>query len=98
MIWAAAAPQAGLSLGERLRLSFNALLFVCIGLAATSGLRRSAGIIDDPGVSLLHRDRSLGRLFSNCAKAAQDVMSALPFFVLLVALQIISPHEFLTSV
>jgi hypothetical protein len=95
--WAAAAPQAALSLGERLRLSFNALLFVCIALAATSGLRRSAGIIEDRELSLAWRDRSVARLLSNCAHAAQDLLPAAPIFVFLCALHIISPLELLAS-
>jgi hypothetical protein len=95
--WAAAAPQAGLSLGERLRLSFNALLFVCLGLAATSGLRRSAGILDDADVQFSRRNRFAARLLSICAKSAQDIIPALPFFLLLAALQIISPIELITS-
>ena len=95
--WAAAAPQAGLSLGERLRLSFNALLFVCLGLAATSGLRRSAGLIDDPDVHFSPRNRFAARLLSTGAKSAQDIFPALPFFFLFAALQIISPVELLAS-
>ncbi|HUS34079.1 MAG TPA: hypothetical protein VM680_01885 [Verrucomicrobiae bacterium] len=95
--WAAAAPQAALSLGERLRLSFNALLFVCVALAATSGLRRSAGIIEDREVSLAWRDRSLSRLLSNSIHAAQDLLPAIPFFILLCALHVISPLELFTS-
>jgi hypothetical protein len=95
--WAAAAPQAALSLGERLRLSFGALLFVCVVLAATSGLRRSAGIIDDRELSLGWRDRSLARLISNCTHAAQDLLAATPIFIFLCALHVISPLELLAS-
>jgi hypothetical protein len=96
--WAAAAPQAGLSLGERLRLSFQALLFVCLGLAATSSVRRSAGIIEDRQVSMARRDRSLARLLSNSIHAAQDLLPAAPIFIFLCALHIISPLELLASV
>ena len=95
--WAAAAPQAGLSLGERLRLSFNALLFVCLGLAATSGLRRSAGLLDDTDVQFSRRSRFAARLLSTCTKSAQDLIPALPFFFLFAALQIISPIELVVS-
>jgi hypothetical protein len=96
--WAAAAPQAALSLGERLRLSFNALLCVCVALAATSGLRRAAGIIDDREISISCHDRSLARLLSNFARSAQDLLPAVPFFILLCALQVISPAELIRSI
>ena len=95
--WAAAAPQAGLSLGERLRLSFDALLFVCLALAATSGLRRSAGILDDTDVQFSRRNRLAARILSTAAKSAQDLIPALPFFFLLAAFQIISPVELVSS-
>lgn len=96
--WAAAAPQASLSLGERLRLSFHALLFVCLGLAATSSLRHSAGLIEDREVSIARRDRSLARLISNFIHAAQVILPATPIFIFLGALHIISPSELVASV
>lgn len=96
--WAAAAPQASLGLCERLRMGFDALLFICVALAATSGLRRSAGIIDDPEVSISRKERALARLASAFARAAQDVIPALPVFTLLCALQVISPAEFFGAV
>jgi hypothetical protein len=91
--WAAVAPQGSLSLGERLRLSFSALAVVWVGLAATSGLRRQSAIIADRDLHLNYGERALARMLSNCANSIPEMLVALPFFIFLAALQVISPNE-----
>src|SRR2546423_1952023 len=63
--WAAVAPQASLSMGERLRLSFHALTILCLILAATSALRHQTSIINDDALNLNWQSRALTRTFSN---------------------------------
>jgi hypothetical protein len=95
--WAAAAPQAGLSLGERLHLSFNALVGFCAIIAATSALRHQFAIIHDPGLNLGRKSRHLADLISNIFAAMHDLIAALPFFLFLLAVQVISPTELLIA-
>jgi hypothetical protein len=91
--WAAVAPQAGLSLGERLRLSFDALVGLCAIIGATSALRQQFAIICDPSVNLRRRDRWLATFTSNVAAAGQNLIPAIPLFLFLLALEAISPFE-----
>jgi hypothetical protein len=91
--WAAVAPQAGLSLGERLHLSFNALVGFCSIIAATSTLRRQFVILDDPGLNLGWRSRRLADLVSNIFASSHDLIPVLPFFLFLAAVQVVSPSE-----
>ena len=96
--WAAVAPQAGLSLGERLHLSFNALVGFCVILAATSALRHQCAIISDPVLNLPWKSRRLADLVSNLSASAHDLIPALPFFLFLLAVQVISPAEFFLAI
>lgn len=95
--WAAAAPQAGLSLGQRLRLSFDALVGLCAIVGATSALRHQFAIINDPCLNLRGRSRWLANFGSNIAAAAQSLIPAIPFFLFLLALQVIAPVELLAA-
>jgi hypothetical protein len=96
--WAAVAPQAGLSLGERLRLSFNALVGLCAIIAATSTLRRQFAIINDPSLNLRWRSRRMAEFVSHAVTALQDLIPAIPFFIFLAALQVISTGELIIAV
>ena len=96
--WAATAPQAGLSLGQRLRLSFDALVGLCAMIGATSALRHQFTILDDPCLNLRRRYRWLANFASNAAAAAQSLIPAIPFFLFLLALQVISPLDLLAAV
>jgi hypothetical protein len=95
--WAAAAPQAGLSLGERLHLSFSALAGFCAIIAATSALRHQFAIINDPSLILGWKSRRLADLLTNIFATAHDLIPSLPFFVFLLALEVISPTELLMA-
>ena len=91
--WAAAAPQAGLSLGQRLRLSFDALGGLCFIVAATSTLGHQFAIIDDPSLNLGAKYRWLANFASNVAATAQSLIPAIPLFLFLLALEVVSPLE-----
>jgi hypothetical protein len=92
-VWAAVAPQGALSLGERLRLSFDAITIGCFFLATTTGLRRQAPILEDGNLGLHRGERGLARWFSNGAQLFQELAAVIPFFILLTALQVVSPAE-----
>jgi hypothetical protein len=92
-VWAAVAPQGALSLGERLRLSFDAITMGCFFLAATAGLRRQAPILQDGNLGLHRGGIGLARWFSNATQVFQELAPAIPFFILLAALQVVSPAE-----
>ena len=95
--WAGAAPQAGLSLGERLHLSFRALVGFCVILAATSSLRHQFTIIRDPALNLQWRSRRVADFISNLFASGQDLIPVLPFFVFMAAVQVVSPSELLLA-
>jgi hypothetical protein len=97
-IWAAVAPQGALSLGERLRFSFEALAVVCLMLAASSGLRRRICIPREVDGQMDGFSRALANGFANLIASVEEVLPAVPFFVLLAALQAISMGEFLEVV
>ena len=95
-VWAAVAPQGALSLGERLRLSFEAIKMGSFFLAGTAGLRREAPILEDGNLGLQRGGRGLARWFLNGAQVFQELGPVIPFFVLLTALQVVSPAELIT--
>ena len=96
-VWAAAAPQASLSLGERLHLSFNALVAFCAIIAATSAIRHQFAIIHDPALNLGWKSRRLADLSSKIFATTHDLIPALPFFLFLLAVQVVSPTELLLA-
>src|SRR5204862_4986634 len=64
-------------------------------LAATSALRHQTAILDDRALNMNWGTRTLIRIFSNAFASAHDLAPAIPFFLFLTALQVISPIELL---
>ena len=92
-IWAAVAPQGSLSLGERLRFGCDALTVVCLIVAGTSGLRGEYGIPAEVDSHLSWETSGLARLFARGAVAVEELLPAIPFFLLLAALEVITAWE-----
>ena len=86
-LWAAVAPQIHFSLGERLRLAFQTIVSLTAALALFSGLRY-APRPDCPrladGIVLFIR-------------GANDLLALAPIFLLLIALQAVSPFEVISA-
>jgi hypothetical protein len=93
--WAAAAPQALLTLGERLRGAFDAIAFVCVAIATTSGLRRRNSLLDEWDLPLKKSNQVFARVAAKCTEATQEILPAIPFLMFLAAVEAISPTELL---
>lgn len=89
--WAAAAPQASVGLGERLRMSFHAISALGLLIAAAAGLRYRAQIFETDLLAANHR--RFGKLANHLAQSLQDLLPAFPFIFFLIAVQAISPAE-----
>lgn len=97
MAWAAGAPQAALSLGQRLRLSFNALFGLCAIVAATSAIRRQFPIMQETYSVVRWPHRVLAQAASNSVVAVQELAPATPLFLFLAAVQVIGPVELIEA-
>jgi hypothetical protein len=92
--WSAIAPQVNFSLGERLHLGFETISTIAVILALIAGLRFAPRLDYFLKLTTLAAwQRRLSQFNSSCVQAGNELITALPFLLLLLALQAITLAE-----